>query len=67
MDKTVFAIYLRLSREDGNKERGTESNSISAQRLFIKNHIESMMQGLPYSISEFCDDGYSGTGFVGVR
>lgn len=63
MDKTVFAIYLRLSREDGNKERGIESNSISAQRLLIKNHIESMMQGLPYSISEFCDDGYSGTGF----
>lgn len=57
MDKIVFAIYLRISKEDRNKERGTESNSISAQRLLVKNHIESMMQEQPYSISEFCDDG----------
>ena len=31
MDKTVVAMYLRLSREDDDKNRKEESNSITAQ------------------------------------
>jgi len=63
MDKTVVAMYLRLSREDDDKNGKEESNSISAQRELVKNQIETAMAGQPYSILEFCDDGYSGTGF----
>ena len=63
MDKTVIAMYLRLSREDDDKNGKEVSNSITAQRELVKNHIESIMDGQPYSILEFCDDGYSGVGF----
>ena len=63
MDKTIIAIYLRLSNEDHGKGRLEESNSISAQRTLLTRHIEEMMQGQGYSIVEFCDDGYSGTDF----
>lgn len=63
MDKTVIAMYLRLSNEDRNKEEFEESNSISAQRQLLNDHICELMQGQAYSITEFCDDGYSGTDF----
>ncbi|MEZ3425527.1 MAG: recombinase family protein [Lachnospiraceae bacterium] len=63
MDKIVVAMYLRLSREDDNKNGKEESNSITAQRELVKSHIETVMAGQPYSILEFCDDGYSGVGF----
>lgn len=52
------AIYIRLSREDGDK---TESLSIGNQRLlltdFINNHSELRL----YDI--YVDDGYTGTNF----
>jgi Site-specific recombinases, DNA invertase Pin homologs len=57
----VAAVYLRLSQEDkasGDKESG----SISGQRLFIRNFIEQDSELKKYSLIEFCDDGYSGTG-----
>ncbi len=63
MDKTVIAIYLRLSNEDKNKGQSEESNSIFAQRQLITAHIQELMHGQPYEIAEFCDDGYSGTDF----
>lgn len=63
MDKTIIAMYLRLSNEDRNKEGLEESNSISAQRQLLNSHIQELMQGQPYDITEFCDDGYSGTDF----
>lgn len=63
MDRIVIAIYLRLSNEDKEKESTEESNSISAQRVLLTGHIQGIMQGQPYSITEFCDDGYSGTDF----
>lgn len=63
MDKVMIALYLRLSNEDSDKEKFSESNSISAQRVLLTKHIEELMQGQPYSITEFCDDGYSGTDF----
>ncbi len=63
MDKIIIAMYLRLSNEDSDKTEFEESNSISAQRILLARHIEEIMQGQPYSITEFCDDGYSGTDF----
>ncbi len=63
MDKTAVAIYLRLSNEDRDKGKLEESNSISAQRVLLTKQVEELMQGQEYSITEFCDDGYSGTDF----
>lgn len=58
------AIYLRLSKEDGDSsfsEDSHESNSISNQRLlimdYLKKHPEITVVG------EYCDDGYSGANF----
>ena len=67
-----IAIYLRLSDQDKNTE---ESNSIGGQReliqRFITNHkdISSDVskdvssKSAAYILSEFSDDGYSGTNF----
>ena len=50
----MTAIYVRLSRDDGN----LESNSIAVQKQMLTAHAES--QGLlPYKI--YADDGWSGT------
>ncbi|MDE6973155.1 MAG: recombinase family protein [Lachnospiraceae bacterium] len=63
MDKIMIAIYLRISNEDSGKSEFEESNSISAQRALLMGHIGELMKGQAYSITEFCDDGYSGTDF----
>ena len=56
--KYTAAIYLRLSKEDGDKE---ESCSIANQRdlamLYLKKHPEIKLY------DEFVDDGYSGSNF----
>lgn len=54
-----IAIYLRLSKEDGDKD---ESDSISSQRLLISNFIS---KNIPDGeiVGEFVDDGYTGTNF----
>lgn len=58
------AIYLRLSKEDGDfshSDGKLESNSISNQRLlindYLKNHSEIRV------VQEYVDDGYSGANF----
>lgn len=53
-------MYLRLSLEDKNGM--DESNSISSQRLMIRNFIRQDAELKEYEIKEFCDDGWSGTG-----
>lgn len=63
------AIYLRLSKEDGDfsssSGKKAESDSISNQRELIGNY----MKGHPELefVEEFCDDGYTGTNFAEVR
>ena len=52
------AAYLRLSREDGDKQ---ESDSIRNQRELIKEYL-SKDKKLNY-VGEYVDDGYSGTSF----
>ena len=52
------AIYLRLSKEDGDNE---ESDSISNQRELILNYISKNTNFKVYN--EYIDDGYTGTNF----
>ncbi len=54
--KNRTAIYLRLSRDDGNDE----SQSIQSQRGILMSYVEK--QGLNF-VGEYVDDGYSGTNF----
>ncbi len=63
------AIYLRLSKDDGDfssaEEGKTESNSIHNQRelllSFLEKHPEMELH------DEYKDDGRTGTNFAGVR
>lgn len=64
VEKKVWrvAVYLRLSKEDGDKP---ESDSIQNQRSIIDNHIKFMQsQGDEViSVDYYSDDGYSGGTF----
>lgn len=54
-----IAIYMRLSKEDEFSHE--ESNSITMQRLLLRDYVR---EHFPQAkISEFSDDGYSGTNF----
>lgn len=55
----IIAAYLRLSKE--NEEMKDESNSISSQRMMIREYIIRHFDHFEYR--EFLDDGYSGTNF----
>lgn len=59
-ETTIYhaALYLRLSKEDGDK---TESDSISNQRALITNFVKSMPEIC--ICSERIDDGFSGVDF----
>ncbi len=63
MDK--LAIYLRLSLEDAQAIADgfdkDESNSISSQRVLLHAYIRGNEELRGKEVSEFCDDGYSGT------
>ncbi len=52
------AIYIRLSREDGDKE---ESSSITNQRAILKRYIEENKEFV--LVDEYVDDGFTGTNF----
>lgn len=56
--KWHVGVYLRISREDGDKE---ESNSISSQKDLIAYYIQTHA-GLS-DTREYVDDGWSGTNF----
>lgn len=57
-NKFLAAVYLRLSREDGDK---TESDSIANQRQLIQNYLSS--QPALQFVKEYIDDGYTGSNF----
>ena len=52
------AIYIRLSREDGDKE---ESSSITNQRAILKRYIEENENFV--FVDEYVDDGWTGKNF----
>ncbi len=52
------AIYIRLSREDGDKE---ESDSVGNQRKLLAEYIAKKEDLILYDV--YADDGYSGTNF----
>lgn len=58
----VIGMYLRLSLEDKKDLKKDESNSISSQRLLIRDFIRQDEELRKYEVREFCDDGWSGTG-----
>lgn len=60
------AMYLRLSQDDEKYDKNfkVESNSISNQRLQIKDYI-AKQQDMELA-KEYVDDGYSGINFVEV-
>lgn len=74
MKEYRIAIYIRLSKEDdkikeeipqghtlmpyGKKE---ESNSVTMQRILLHKYVAENFSD--YELSEFCDDGYTGTNF----
>lgn len=53
-------IYIRLSKEDEEKEKYSESESIQNQRALLKQYIKE--NKLTF-IQEYVDDGVSGTSF----
>lgn len=65
IDNTYYAaIYLRLSKEDGDSFSSgdkRESNSISNQRKLIEDYLKQHPEIV--STQEFCDDGYTGANF----
>lgn len=52
------AVYIRLSREDGDKE---ESDSVGNQRKLLTEYVNKKDEFILYDI--YIDDGYTGTNF----
>lgn len=63
--KQVLAFYIRLSQEDLFKANGEmdESASVSHQRDLLRYTYSSRQDLSGYEVTEFVDDGYSGTNF----
>lgn len=59
MGRYHAAIYLRLSKEDDKLKE--ESNSIAMQRFLLQSYAAKNLKDC--ELSEFCDDGYTGTNF----
>jgi len=58
LDQFRAALYIRLSRDDGDKE---ESNSVTNQKSMLIKYVEEHNDLLLYEI--YIDDGYTGTNF----
>ena len=57
----ITALYLRLSKEDGDMI--DESNSITNQRYILLRFVEQRPEFEGYEIKEYIDDGFSGKNF----
>lgn len=60
-----IAIYIRLSKSTESRLEDDrimeESNSIKMQRMLLHKYVSDCFSN--YELSEFCDDGYTGTNF----
>ena len=65
--KFYAAMYLRLSKDDEDRDsfNKSESNSIGNQRQLIKSFLREQSDIELYDI--YVDDGFSGSNFVEVR
>lgn len=54
-------MYIRLSDADKDLKFKTESESIANQRALLHRYVDSHSEFAGYEITEFVDDGYSGT------
>lgn len=54
-------LYIRLSSADDDLKFKTESESIANQRTLLYQYIRSHREFDRYEVTEFVDDGYSGT------
>lgn len=60
----TVALYIRLSKEDGDVGGGkAESNSITNQRLLLRQYLRQNPEFQGCKVVELCDDGYSGKKF----
>lgn len=57
----IMALYLRLSKEDGDMI--DESNSITNQRFILRKFVAERPEFESYEIKEYIDDGFSGKNF----
>ena len=57
----IFALYLRLSKEDGDLV--DESNSITNQRYILYKYVKQHQELQGFRMQEYVDDGYSGKNF----
>lgn len=62
--KDILAMYFRISKEDLDLSAGSESNSITNQRLLIRDYYHAHSDLHKYEPVEFVDDGFSGTSFA---
>ena len=53
-------IYIRLSKEDEEKEKYSESESVQNQRTLLMQYIKENKFNF---VAEYVDDGVSGTSF----
>ena len=65
MDNKKTALYIRLSDEDNNVDGivKAESNSVSAQRILIRDYMQRNGLSNMADTLEYVDDGFSGTNF----
>ncbi len=57
-----IALYIRLSREDGNGDDKTNvSRSIIEQRKMLQEYVETHFQGVYSVVDVYIDDGLTGT------
>ena len=54
-------MYIRLSDADKDLKFKTESESIADQRALLHRNVDSHSEFAAYEMTEFVDDGYSGT------
>lgn len=56
----VAALYMRISKEDVEKSGGDESNSITNQRMLLREYLGKHSEFCGCRVIEKCDDGISG-------
>ena len=66
MDRIMAAMYLRFSNEDRDKEKGEESNSISAQRALLARYIEELHMIVVKDFSGLDERQSEGSGFLSL-